>query len=918
IKLPIIRTTIIFFILMFVTEKDDNLILLPSEIWTDVFQHISFQDLQLASLACRYFRLIASPQLFKEFRVQLYVQAASASMQHHTILDVEAVRELQKLHFFTSTSVAPFVRKCTVSAQLLHSQRPSLEYEGRPDRPSFDHVIDSIFQLLPRLFNIQKLKFARILFTPIAISQLSLLPNIPSLIIDTCHPVEMHPPFPVLHIEAFEFNNWSARLKIVDSQSGGEIWMRLFDTETLREIKIGSWPSVAERILKDYTTSLTFPNLHTLSLTMHQNVLPLFRLLSQLPSLHRLIVEPIGRSGMTSDQFVAILATIPDTIPDTIVPALQHYQGPYELLHRFQNDSMVSVTIVAFGGIVKLPDPDVLIKGLQSFRQNLRNVEHFDVRVSHLSESFLSDIFLLIPSVKSLHLATSTKNEAFTVSKCFDTLLNMDLPTNIEHLHLWWPPICEIEDAPTRSKAFVIQLLKCQPSLQSVSLAPTYWGLNLEYHARLGQLTGEFHEKIPPSQAQCHDPRVRDSLIHLMFTEKDDNLRLPSEIWAEVFQHISFQHLKLASLACRDFRSIASPELFKEFKVQPYVTAIPSMQHHALSDMEAAKELQKLHFFTSTSIAPFVRKCTVSAQLVGPPRPDNVDYGGLPDKPSIDHVFDATCQHLPRLFNIQKLQFSRISFTPIAISQLSFLPNIPSLIIDTCHMVKIHPPFPVIHTEAFVFGYFWHTELQFFEPQGGAETWIRLFDPETLREIKIGSWPSVAERILRDYVTFPTFPNLHTLSLTMDQNVVLPLFRLLSHLPSLRRLIFKPLSERDRMIADQFVAVVATIPANTIVPALQYYEGPFELLHRFQNDSMVSVTIVGFGRTLKSTDPDVLIEGLKSVKQNLRNVEQFDARVSHLSESFLSDVFSLIPSVKSLHLTAATDNEAFTISVCII
>ncbi|KAG6905591.1 hypothetical protein DXG01_001810 [Tephrocybe rancida] len=489
------------------TEKDDNL-RLPSEIWTEVFQHISFQHLKLASLACRDFRSIASPQLFKELRVQPYV-AASASMKHRPLTDLEAANELQKLAFFTSTSVATFVRKCTVTAQLLDSPGPGdVYYEDLPDEPSIDHVFDVIFQLLPRLSNVQKLKFSRISFTPIAISQLSLLPNIPSLIIDTCHLVKMNPPFPAIHTEAFFFDYfWDAELEFFDLHGGGETWMRLFDPEVLREIKIDSWPSVTERILRDSTTFPTFPNLHTLSFTMHQSaLLPLFRLLSHLPSLRRLIIEPfkIRMGRVTADQFVALLATI----PDTILPALQYYRGPYELLHCFQSDSMVSVAIVGSGGIGMLAYPDDLIKELKSVKQNMRNVEHFNARVFYLSESFLSNVFSLMPSVKSLHLVTKTENEAFTISKCFDTLLNMDLPTNIEHLGLWWPPICKIEDAPTKSKAFVIQLLKHKPSLRSVCLAPTYSGLNLEYHARMGQLTGEFHEEIPPSQAQAYAPLV--------------------------------------------------------------------------------------------------------------------------------------------------------------------------------------------------------------------------------------------------------------------------------------------------------------------------------------------------------------------------------------------------------------------------
>ncbi|KAG6855700.1 hypothetical protein H0H87_011891 [Tephrocybe sp. NHM501043] len=459
-------------------------LLLPTEIWTEVFQHVPFHDLQSATLTCRGLRSISQPRIFEKVTLQPYF--VEHDLERSALSDMDAAKELKKLRFFTSASISAYVRKCSVNAR--YRDRPK-DYE-EPDDASIDSIFDAIFQLLPRLSQVQKLEFVGITFTPVAISQLSLLLNIPSLTISTCHLPPVTTSFPVINAEALNYDYQGPAMDIFNSQGGAESWMHLFKPERLKVVNIGSFHAVTGRILRDFMTFPLFPNLQTLSVTLHQDVLlPVFYVLSRLPSLHRLILNTVGRSS-TADQCLAMA----DRIHHMTLPSVQQYKGPYELLRRFQNDKMTSLSLSGFGGISEGDDPEKLIKELNSFKHNLRNVDYFEARTSdHLSKSFLLAIFSLIPGVKSLHLATTSGNESSALLKCFVTLLTIDLPTDLTHLHLWWPPNCEIEDATMSSKLFVIQLLKRQPSLQSVLLAHS--SLNLEYHAAKGRLTGEFKEE---------------------------------------------------------------------------------------------------------------------------------------------------------------------------------------------------------------------------------------------------------------------------------------------------------------------------------------------------------------------------------------------------------------------------------------
>ncbi|KAG6908454.1 hypothetical protein DXG01_004537 [Tephrocybe rancida] len=375
-----------------------------------------------------------------------------------------------------------------------------------------------------------------------------------------------------------------------------------------------------------------------------------------------------------------------------------------------------------------------------------------------------------------------------------------------------------------------------------------------------------------------------------MSIAKNDEV-LPSEIWTEVFFHVPFKDLLDATLACREFRSAASPRIFKDFAFVPYLVD-HELERFALKDADAARELEKLHFFISAPIACFVRSCFLSTRKRSPT--------GL-DKISDDHLLEAFFQHLPRLFNVQNLVFYGITFTSALISRLSVVPNIPSLNLNSCLLpqVPMDPPLPVIHVESVSYEHMAQSSYS------SAAHWIHLLDLERLKELEVCQNSKITEQFFRDWATVKPFPNLHTLSLALNPDILPQMLAMLGECPSLYRLTLRTVGSQDEKL---LLAATARAP-RTILPPVQHYHGPYELLHRFRMDRMVSLSLTNFRSDISfwsDLDPDNVAHELNSSKQYLENIQRFTAQLS-FSEPFLLAVGLLLPGVKFLHLSTSSE-----------
>ncbi|KAG6852719.1 hypothetical protein C0991_009583 [Blastosporella zonata] len=368
---------------------------------------------------------------------------------------------------------------------------------------------------------------------------------------------------------------------------------------------------------------------------------------------------------------------------------------------------------------------------------------------------------------------------------------------------------------------------------------------------------------------------------------------LPNEVWGEVFGNVPLDRLPTVTLACKTFRSIGLPQIFQTFTFSPYFVdggRSPQPVEVPKAEAEAEKSMEKLHFYTSASISPHVHICRIVPQ---------VTKSGYPDVPSKPHVLlDAFFQLLPRFTNVNILEFHAVEFTSVAISQLALLPDITTLLLNACTLSAITTPSPVRARHV----RFDHMGTLDELSKSGAQHWKIVLDLDRLETLKL--FPARASiAFFGDSPTFPSFPNTTSLLLALPHSLVIELPIILKQFPRLSRLSLPLIDGRQRDLSG---AVASRIP-HTSPPPVQYYDGPYELLHLVMSGGMRSLWLTGFHSI--GCDPDVLAHELGLYKESLKSIEFFKTGLLRLNEAFLSTVRSLFPSLKVLSLEAKESNE---------
>ncbi|KAG6843366.1 hypothetical protein H0H87_005383 [Tephrocybe sp. NHM501043] len=394
---------------------DSDVIVLPNEVWVEIFHDIEFDDLLSASLTCRSLHSASSPRRFK--RLSFVPYYVNRRLDRFSLPDANAADQLAKMRFFTSAAIAPLVRTCSVNPldKLVPIDYDKLEQTQILSSSGNHDLFEAFFELLPRLTSLQNLHFLGIAFTPSLISQLSkALRNIRFLFLNACTLAPITAPFPTIYAEEVVYLCESYKYDIRSSETGAEGWMHLLASSSLTKLDITqTLKTTAELIFQNLAALPPFPNLVSLSLdwnphTIRQiflSVLPCF------PSLRRLAFSALGRQ--VKGEIAAAAAEVPHSLK---LPLIQHYKGPHQLLSRFRVDTLVSLELDTGnrGG-----DPDELLFSLEACKEGLRGVEHFEAQVLHFSELLLLRIGLLLPGVKTLHLSSIDANTALLSVRLF-------------------------------------------------------------------------------------------------------------------------------------------------------------------------------------------------------------------------------------------------------------------------------------------------------------------------------------------------------------------------------------------------------------------------------------------------------------------------------------------------------------------
>ncbi|KAJ7486118.1 hypothetical protein B0H11DRAFT_2279170, partial [Mycena galericulata] len=191
----------------------------------------------------------------------------------------------------------------------------------------------------------------------------------------------------------------------------------------------------------------------------------------------------------------------------------------------------------------------------------------------------------------------------------------------------------------------------------------------------------------------------------------------------------------------RLFHGVSTPLLFRTFQFHPYTISRLSqlVGYDPTSTSEATRALERLDFWSSSSIAPLVLKCHISPSSnpgalmrstvqLGPPLFNNfVAPGPPPAEDSLSILVDAFFKALHHFTRLRAFSAEKIHFTEIALEQLCLLSNLEDIRIDKCRMGGLTDASVKLGISTFSF---WNNS-------GEVEAWIRALRPEALRTLSL-------------------------------------------------------------------------------------------------------------------------------------------------------------------------------------
>ncbi|KAJ7748639.1 hypothetical protein B0H16DRAFT_1374912 [Mycena metata] len=303
--------------------------------------------------------------------------------------------------------------------------------------------------------------------------------------------------------------------------------------------------------------------------------------------------------------------------------------------------------------------------------------------------------------------------------------------------------------------------------------------------------------------------------------------RLPEETWLQVLGQLPRETTLQVSQTDRRFRRILRPYIFAQFDFHPY--AAGETDAFLPTPRKVEQLMERLEFWTSTEIAPFVRICDV--------RPYPPDHPSHPDccrteEPYI--LLFSFFERVVRFINLQLLSCIGVHFTQTFLTNLCRLPELTTLSVTDYAAAPGHD----IDFSRLKFQNLLEISLHDRIPGEGTDHshWLRLLRPEFLTRLSIRLHSSHIPEIDRR----PSFPHVTKLTLTLATSSQTPdIRRFLSKFPALRTLEI-----RDHIWEREPADSVA--PTTAFSSPLTEYTGPVWTLYTFLRLPTLTHLTVGF------------------------------------------------------------------------
>ena len=317
-------------------------------------------------------------------------------------------------------------------------------------------------------------------------------------------------------------------------------------------------------------------------------------------------------------------------------------------------------------------------------------------------------------------------------------------------------------------------------------------------------------------------------------------------------------------LTCRSFAAWGKPHAFCHFTFRPCdedpIHRDPNAIHH-----------KALAFWTSDSIAPFVRECTVSSAFGYSAR----GVQGLP--------LEAFFLNLTKLVNVTSIQFQFVPFDNLALSQLGRLEKLKAVELIDCTIIAQDTPAVVNVANVQLRSYTRLVDSR----ERGRFGWLDIFHAPAMRRLRIAlSEPRAVH--LRGVMTADS-PAPASESDCVKEHFM----RLLTHFGALEELRVEPFETCPRGDGNPYKFQVN-------LPSLRLFDGPTDLLECFPaGDALTELKLHSVSNNRRLSTRDV---------QELRlsdSIRSLTIHVDDLRRSLFTKITSSCPQLLHLDLHAS-------------
>ncbi|KAJ7735725.1 hypothetical protein B0H16DRAFT_1764788 [Mycena metata] len=299
--------------------------------------------------------------------------------------------------------------------------------------------------------------------------------------------------------------------------------------------------------------------------------------------------------------------------------------------------------------------------------------------------------------------------------------------------------------------------------------------------------------------------------------------RVPNELWLEVLKNVSEYDpttLSSFSFTCRALNRVSRPLVFSQFNFTPYlVTSKDELRLPSSTTID--RLLERLAFWSSADIAPFVRYCNIRALCAkwswGAGTNEKAEWSVSTDSPHI--LLDALFECLAQFTGLQRLRASHVYFTQAMVDILCRLPVLPfNLGIYWCYVApgeRVNPTQQALRVSKLDI-------VSEKEREYSDDHWILLLHPEHLRSLRADFDARFMGQTLD---AIPSFPNVEELTVTLNLPTPSKNLGILYKFPAVR--ILKLFGKADGVFPP------SRSHTSPIFPRLREYSGQHQPLPMF-------------------------------------------------------------------------------------